>query len=368
MDGEDILALWSEVGINASSPAGEKQLRIHPNPVGQEGGSFEFVSDEAGAVSVSLTDASGKMSFTGEFVITPGVQVFRITGISTGVYTLAVTAHKSRYTAKIISENPAHGRVMIEKAGTNDGGKEIHRLKVGKQYIYMYYQDGDQLLLLGHSGSYTTVYPLVPTSNYTVYFNFVPCIDPEGHPYATVAIGSQIWMAQNLNTGVRINASLDQLNNGVREKYCFDDDETNCSIYGGLYQWNEMMQYDTAQGSHGLCPEGWHLPTDGEYSDLMTSLGGDSIAGGKMKETGIAHWAYPNGFASNSSGFTALPGGIRFVNGIFSSLHWFAYFWSSTQQSNMGAAWYRDIPSGWGYVYRDGYSKNWGLSVRCIKD
>ena len=367
MSGDDILALYSEVGIDNPPLQPGSVLNVYPNPQVNEGFA-EFYSETGGRVNVSLTCVSGKELLKTELDLLPGISTIRTRGIPSGIYLLTVKTPETELNGRIVSIGSGNGKLSIDRAGTAREASDRYGTKAGKQYIYMYYLPGDQLLLLGHSGDYTKVYPLVPTSNYTVYFNFVPCIDPEGHPYATVDIGSQIWMAQNLNTGVRITASIDQSDNGVREKYCMGDDETFCSIYGGLYQWNEMMQYDTAEGGHGLCPEGWHLPTDGDYSALMTFLGGDSIAGGKMKETGIAHWAYPNGYATNSSGFTALPGGIRFVAGIFSGLNWFAYFWSSTQQTNLAAAWYRDIPSGWGYVYRDGYNKNWGLSVRCIKD
>ena len=96
-------------------------------------------------------------------------------------------------------------------------------------------------------------------------------------------------MAENLNVGTRINGSGSQTNNSTIEKYCYDDNEANCTTYGGLYQWDESMQYSTMPGVQGICPTGWHLPTDAEWTTLTTYLGGEGIAGGKKKETGTTH-------------------------------------------------------------------------------
>ena len=86
----------------------------------------------------------------------------------------------------------------------------------------------------------------------------------DGQIYNTVQIGTQCWMAENMNIGTRINGSGDQTNNGTIEKYCYDDNEANCDTNGGLYQWNEMMQYTTMEGAQGICPAGWHIATDAE--------------------------------------------------------------------------------------------------------
>jgi uncharacterized protein (TIGR02145 family) len=153
-----------------------------------------------------------------------------------------------------------------------------------------------------------------------------------GKNYQTVQIGTQCWFKENLNIGTRINGSQDQTNNGVIEKYCYDDNEANCNTYGGLYQWDELMQYVTTQGAKGLCPDGWHIPTDAEWTTLTTYPGGESVAGGKMKST--SGW-YNNGNGSNSSGFTALPGG------------------RSYDDDNLS---------------RDDYDKTYGRSCRCLQD
>ena len=116
-----------------------------------------------------------------------------------------------------------------------------------------------------------------------------------------------------------------------------------------------------------LAPPGWHIPTDAEWTILTTYLGGDSIAGGKLKETGTTHWQIPNTGATNATGFTAIPGGYRTTNGSFSSISEFGYWWSSSE-AEPGAAWSRGIYNNYNDVFRGNVYKNDGFSVRCLKD
>ncbi len=188
--------------------------------------------------------------------------------------------------------------------------------------------------------------------------------------YNTVLIGEQCWMAQNLNIGTMIEGTTEQTNNNptpIIEKYCYENNESNCDVYGGLYQWDEMMQYSTTEGIQGICPTGWHLPTDAEFTTLIAYLGGEIDAGGTMKESGTTHWASPNSGATNSSGFTALPGGYRNNEGSFSNVNSHGYWWWSSQFDDSNA-WYRRLAydseqANYNYVL-----KLIGLSVRCIRD
>jgi uncharacterized protein (TIGR02145 family) len=198
----------------------------------------------------------------------------------------------------------------------------------------------------------------------------------DGQSYATVLIGTQCWMAENLNVGLRINSTAtgyQQANNGTIEKYCFSNNEANCDIYGGLYEWPEAMQYVTTEGAQGICPYGWHTPTDGEWTTLSGFLGGGSVAGGKMKSTGTIEegtglWHTPNTGATNESGFTGLPGGYRSYDaGSFSSLSIYGIFWSSSQY-NTSDVWSRILCYYDANVLRSYGSKEHGYSVRCLKD
>jgi len=135
----------------------------------------------------------------------------------------------------------------------------------------------------------------------------------DGQQYTTVAIGTQCWMAENLNTGIMIQSVTGQQNNDTIEKCCYNNDIANCDEYGGLYQWDEMMQYISDPGTQGICPPagGWHLPDTYEWCSMeyyldtsisceMIGLTGTDV-GGKLKETGTTHWMAPNTGASNSS-------------------------------------------------------------------
>jgi len=197
--------------------------------------------------------------------------------------------------------------------------------------------------------------------------------------YATVLIGSQCWMAENLNMGTRIHGNIPQENNGVFEKYCFQNNPDNCNVYGGLYQWNEVMQYSSTPGVQGICPSGWHVPTDVEWCTLEQyvdpTITCDALdvwrgvdGGGKLKEAGTAHWAAPNTGATNLSGFTALPGGEWFDYGrIFSGWKAYGFFWTSTPLANpnsiMRALSYQEAT-----IARYSNPRLGGFSVRCLLD
>jgi uncharacterized protein (TIGR02145 family) len=199
-----------------------------------------------------------------------------------------------------------------------------------------------------------------------------------GQTYTSVQIGEQCWLKENINIGNKINGNGNQLNNGVIEKYCYNDLESNCTTYGGLYQWAEMVQYlngttNTASWSpvpiiyvKGICPNNWHLPQDAEWATMIDFLGGSSVSGGKLKEQGNLHWSLPNTGATDLVGFTALPGGYKSING-FQNTTLGADFW---QVKEISATQVGDR-----YLYYNGTqvsnstsNKTDGYSVRCIKD
>ncbi len=192
--------------------------------------------------------------------------------------------------------------------------------------------------------------------------------------YSTVLIGNQCWMAENLNFGLMIPGINDMADNSVFEKYCFDNNASDCDTYGGLYQWNEMMQYSTQQGTSGICPpiDGWHIPTDSELLTITDYLGGESNAGGGMKQTGTIQgsdglWNEPNEGATNSSGFTGLPGGYRRYDGLFYFQGYYTHFWSSSEATSANAV-TRTLFYNYPDFYLNNFSKDYGFSVRCVKD
>ena len=205
--------------------------------------------------------------------------------------------------------------------------------------------------------------------------------DPrDGQVYNTVLIGDHCWMAENLNIGEMINGTEDMADNGVIEKYCYEDNTANCDEYGGLYQWDEMMQYSITQGVQGICPAGWHISTDDEWKILEGTVDsqypvGDPEwndwgwrgfdAGLNLKST--SGWNN-NGNGNDLYGFTALPGGYRFSTyGDFYSIEERAYFWTSTEDMYNYSS-MREIYHPVDDINRNVLGNYLGFSVRCLLD
>jgi len=204
--------------------------------------------------------------------------------------------------------------------------------------------------------------------NYTGYSGFVSDID--GNKYQVFGLGTQIWMSQNLrttrlNNGLKINLVTDnnQWKSHNKPGYCWYNNDyiTYGSVYGALYNW-------FAVETGNLCPTGWHVPTDAEWTILTDFLGGLSVAGGPLKEAGTTHWNSPNTGATNSSGFTALPGGGRGSNnGSFYNIGYGGLWWSSSAGSSI-RAFGRELLCDYSFVSRPYYEKEFGFSVRCVRD
>jgi len=211
--------------------------------------------------------------------------------------------------------------------------------------------------------------------------------DQNGNVYKTVKIGNQWWMAENLKTTKYNDGTSIPVTDPTWKKqtiparwyglktpaYCWykNDSSTYGSVYGALYNW-----YAVNTGK--LCPTGWHVPSDAEWTALIDYLGGKSVAGYKLKETGTKHWRRPNTGATNESGFTALPGGARDCGRLlndreFRYIRSLGHWWSSTEYApeypeyNRIKAWYLYIDYS-GHVGRNYHYKSDGFSVRCVKD
>jgi uncharacterized protein (TIGR02145 family) len=197
--------------------------------------------------------------------------------------------------------------------------------------------------------------------------------DSEGNSYKTVTIGTQTWMAENLkvskyNDGTTIpnitdNTQWSNLTTGAWSYY--NNDEANNAINGKLYNWYAVSKI--SNGNKNVCPTGWHVPTDAEWTVLTDYLGGESVAGGKMKEVGTTSWNSPNTNATNTSLFSALPGGYRYFNGNYVNIGNVGNWWSSTEVLT-DVAWFRYLSNLYGIANRSNNEKFFGLSVRCLRD
>ena len=221
----------------------------------------------------------------------------------------------------------------------------------------------------------------------TMYISVAGCgglttLTYNGYTYDLVEIGGQCWFAENLQTTKYSDGSpifypgsnnTAWVNDSTGAYAWYDNDSsTYAPDYGALYNWYSV------DNAAGLCPTGWHVPTDCEWMYLEDTLGMSTAEqedigwrgtdeGDKLKETGTTHWASPNTGATNSSGFTGLPGGFRHLSGTFYYIGNRGYWWSATQYSAPGA-WLRYLYLGNAQVYRYNYSKRSGFSVRCVRD
>jgi uncharacterized protein (TIGR02145 family) len=199
-------------------------------------------------------------------------------------------------------------------------------------------------------------------------------IDAEGNDYYTTVIGDQVWMAKNLKTTTYRNGDLIETTDPAtlditaesspKYQWAPNADEGNVASYGRLYTW------DAVTDSRNVCPTGWHVPTDAEWNQMATFLGGGSVAGSKLKEIDRTHWKISIG-ATNETSFTALPGGSREFyddeGSYFTGLGERGNWWSSTENSSADAFLW-SIHAEHSGVFRNPYDKRWAFSVRCLMD
>ena len=197
-------------------------------------------------------------------------------------------------------------------------------------------------------------------------------VDVDGNKYKTVKIGGQTWMAENLKTKkysngdviIKVTDSV-QWSGLASGAYCIYGNSSNLdqiNTYGLLYNW--YVVYD----NRNVCPTGWHVPADAEWTVLVDYLGGEELAGGKLKEVDTTHWANPNNGATDEKGFKALPAGVRHFKGVYFDVKKGTQYWSSTMSTTVNMAWMRQIFGGNPELNRDVDDKKYGMSIRCVKD
>ncbi len=306
-----------------------------PNPMADRSEISMYIP-HAGKVNLMITDLQGKVVLRTERQLDEGHHSFRFIPGGSNFYFLTTSWNGISRSVKMISAGQNDGKTCsLDYIG---GDKVRRELKASRQ---------TNDLIVRQSGILDS-----PEENQTYTFQFatnIPCpgtptVEYEGQVYNTIQIFSQCWLKENLNVGTMIPGTMEQSDNGTMEKYCYDNEQDSCTKYGGLYQWNEMMQYTTQQGVQGICPPGWHLPTDEEWKvlegavdsqygigdlqwDILSDYRGFD-AGSNLKTT--SGWYY-NGNGTDLFGFSGLPGGLRFNWGGFSNKGGSGYWWSSTR-------------------------------------
>jgi uncharacterized protein (TIGR02145 family) len=230
------------------------------------------------------------------------------------------------------------------------GYQQTDTLKPGKGYWIKANQDGSIILDADSAGAYAKPCRGTPTVTYA------------GKTYNTVQIGNQCWLKENLNVGTMVDSAQGQTDNGAIEKYCYHDNTANCDTFGGLYQWNETMQYSKAAGAQGICPGGWHMPTQAEFQALTTTVSNNTNA---LKAAGQGTGA---GAGTNTSGFSALFAGYLNNGGYFQYQGIYTSFWSATEAAGVGFAYSLSLYHLSSTVFLNDHSEAYGYSVRCVKD
>jgi uncharacterized protein (TIGR02145 family) len=261
-------------------------------------------------------------------------------------------------------------KITIDGSGTGQFTSFLDGLSSGVTYHVRAYAANSNSIEYGEDFKFSTRLTGVTFNSELTYGTLA---DIEGKNYKTIPVGTQEWMAENLKatrfndgTVIPMVTGNGQWTAQVTPAYswCNDNDSVYENIYGAYYNW-------FAVSTGKLCPSGWHVPSDGEWKVLIDYLGGDKIAGSKLKEAGKNNWITPNRDANNQSGFTALPAGLReAIDGTFGGQGYIGGWWSSTESTTSiyGTAYARSIYGDTTVAARNEIYKKDGFSVRCIKD
>jgi uncharacterized protein (TIGR02145 family) len=390
LQGSDTSISVGVLGIDDNLYPFIRDFRIsqcYPNPF-IDRTKIKLTLPESGQVEISITDLSGKQVACLERQFSPGLHIFSFFSGNPGFYVLSARCGGWIQSVRMISTgNNGTNKIRLSYDQSESWMPKLKSSAGAEEFVY---NNGDQLVFIGYSNGLQSGIAAKPLQNTTYTFQFasnIPCPDApvleyEGKSYSTIQILSQCWMKENLNVGVMVNGADTLKDNGIVEKYCYGDSEANCAVYGGLYQKDELMQYSTDEGSRGICPEGWHIPSKADWSILMGATNsysniedpiwwgfdcaflGEDIGKNLKSTTG---WQGMNGI--DKFGFNILPAGERDLDGGFLNLHYVTHFVSSTHYID-------PVTSHWDHGFYYNSDSIWqgtegpdaGLSCRCIKD
>ena len=382
VNGDDVLRLTGTVGISDALNEYSSRMKIYPNPMTDKSTLLISPPEEGNAV-ISVCDITGKIVTQIKSYLENYTQEFTLSGLNNGMYIVNVKGNTYQLSGKLISNGKSNGTTSIEKVSGNiavDKKESKMNNKGTMATVDMEYTAGDRLKFTGSSGIYSTVKTDIPEQNKTITFNFIECTDQDDNHYSVVQLGTQVWMAENLKTtkylsGDPIGTTTPSDKNISSEsdpkyQWAYDGNESNVPTYGRLYT------YYTVVDSRKICPTGWHVPADAEWTtltDYLTSNGygyegsGPDIAKSMATTSGWTASATSGTVGNdqpgnNSSGLTALPGGNRYSLGEFGGLGDYGIWRSSTAWNALAI--YNDLD----YVYNDIAVNANGFSVRCVKD
>jgi uncharacterized protein (TIGR02145 family) len=367
--------------------SGFRVFQNYPNPA-EDQTTITIYIPEQDKLDIMITDILGRMVIQASPVLEKGYHSFRFMPVNGSLFFFSAVWKGQSSGIKILhSASDPHPAGSLDYIGSDISSPQVKSIKAGNDFVF---DIGDDLLFIGYSGTMESgILDSVSESQSYIfqYATNIPCpgtpiVTYEGQVYNTIQIFSQCWLKENLNVGTMINGTQNQTNNSIIEKYCHNNESDSCTKYGGLYQWDEMMQYTTQQGSQGICPPDWHLPADEEWIvlegavDSQYGIGNPNwdnqglrgIDAGKNLKT-TSGWQN-NGNGTDLFGFSAMAASYRVLSGGFDVTGAEGVWWMSTQ-SVTDYAWYHNIHYFSPKIGRfaDSYSyKEYGFSVRCIRD
>jgi uncharacterized protein (TIGR02145 family) len=383
LSGSDTLHLLNPLGIKPVQEQDQQPL-LYPNPT--TGSSIlEFYSTGSGEINIEIMDLTVKIltGINGNYPA--GTHQFNLSGLKGGIYLVRVITPIKSFANRVVSVSETHALPQIRYNGVKPDMPFNSQAKSTRDIHVMNYNDGERLVFTATSGIYSHTSSLVPTQSQNIDFEFIECADYDGNQYGVVTIGEQVWMAENLKTthyqnGVPIENPVDNylwpLN--TTGAYCWPENNISWKEpYGAFYNWFAVTQ------PHGLCPEGWYLPSEEEWLQLIDYLGGGNSPNGNYLKScrqilsplggDCETYVHPRwhvnvaDFGNDKFGFSVVPGGARYTYGDFLSVGHGGKMWSATENDDENA-----------WLFRLGYytgeilwitnNKHLGLSVRCIRN
>jgi uncharacterized protein (TIGR02145 family) len=355
----------------------------YPNPFNSHT-SVQVHVPETKLVKLVLSNLLGQNLLTSSKVMNEGTHTFSFTPGKENCYFLTTSCEGHTQTIKMLCNSVGEGKsISLRHTGKMNYQPIMKSLEMLGELPF---ELGDELLMCAWSAVGESGMSKSPqmSQEYTMQFaTNIPCPGAETvvwaeQTYNTIQIFGQCWFKENLNAGQMITSSQAQSNNDTIEKYCFGNDEYYCGLVGGLYKWNEMMQYSMQTAGQGICPDGWHVPDDLDWQilegavDSVFKIGnpvwGDngwrgSDGGGNLKQTGTSFWEPPNTGATDAFGFKVLPAGY-FVQNAFWGGGYKAYLWSSETAGKF----YRNMDWNETNIRRGAGENVAAFSVRCVRN
>lgn len=382
---DTVLILEYQVGITELINEGNKfkLYQNYPNPAKSQT-TISLYVPEKNQVYMMITDMLGRQVISTVRLLDKGFHSFRFTPGEGDLFSFTAYWRGTSSSIKILNAGlNLQKAASFEYIGSENPGPQSKKISSVQGFSFKL---GDELLYIAYTNTLQSGMLDSPATSKIYTFQFatnMPCpgtptVTYEGQVYNTIQIFSQCWLKENLNVGTMIPGSQQMSNDSIIEKYCYNNEIDSCTKYGGLYLWNEMMQYTTQQGTQGICPPDWHIPTDEEWKVLEGAV--DSLyrignpqwdidadyrgfnVGTNLKTTSGWPWG---GSGTDLFGFSCLPGGYC-AGGFFGEILGSGYQWTSTEIA--GGEYYRLLLYNDQKVGRGGWYEGYGRSIRCIRD